>query len=246
MVVVPAGSFQMGSPSSEAGRFDDEGPAHPVTMARPFAVGAHEVTRGEFARFVSATGRSMGNACWMYEGGKWQERSSRHWMNPGFIQSDSHPVVCVSWNDALAYVRWLSGKTGEAYRLLSEAEWEYVARAGTTGPYHFGSSLSPAQANFRGNRGGTAPVGSYPANGFGLHDVYGNVSEWVEDCWSDSYHGAPADGSAWTSWYCGRRVLRGGSWVSGPWELRSANRRRNATGVRFNYYGFRVARTLTP
>ena len=137
MVVVPAGRFRMGSPSGESDRVGNEGPVHEVTISRPFAVGVHEVTRGEFARFVSATGRSMGNACHVYEGG-WGERSGRHWKSPGFSQADDHPVVCVDWDDAKAYAEWLSGRTGEKYRLLSEAEWEYVARAGTETARYWG------------------------------------------------------------------------------------------------------------
>ena len=246
MVVVPAGNFMMGSPSSEGGRGDDEGPMRRVTIGYPFAVGVYEVTRGEFAHFVEATGRSIGNVCWTYEGGEWKKRSGRHWRHPGFGQTDAHPVVCVDWEDARAYVRWLSEKTGEAYRLLSEAEWEYVARAGTTGPYHFGSSLSSSQANYGKNRGGTVPVGSYSANAFGLHDVHGNVWEWVADCWNGSYAGAPSDGSAWESGHCSRRVLRGGSWVDGPGFLRSAFRGRLDSGNRNHFDGFRVARTLAP
>ena len=262
MVVVPAGRFRMGSPESEAGRRDDgrEGPVHPVAIARPFAVGVHEVTRGEFARFVSATGRSMGNACWEWDGG-WKERSGRHWRNPGFSQADDHPVVCVNWEDAQAYVRWLSRETGEKYRLLSEAEWEYVARAGTRMARYWGEGESgqcryangaDASTDFDWRTGcndghaRTAPVGSYEANGFGLHEVLGNVWEWVQDCWSNSYHGAPRDGSAWTSGDCGRRVLRGGSWVDAPRYLRSANRSGVTSGSRYNGAGLRVARTLTP
>ena len=209
VVVVPSGSYMMGSPESEAGREDDEGPRHRVRIAKPFAVGVYEVTRVEFGRFVRETGHSTSNACWTYEGGKWEERSGRSWRTPGFNQAESHPVVCVSWEDAQAYVRWLSGETGESYRLLSESEWEYVARAGTTGPFHFGATLSTAQANYDGNytygsgrkgryRERTEPVGSFPANAYGVHDVHGNVWEWVEDCWHDGYGGAPGDGRAWT------------------------------------------------
>ena len=266
MVVVPSGRFQMGSPPSEAGRWDDgrEGPVHPVAIGYRLAVGVNEVTRGEFARFVSATGRSMGNACWTYEGGEWKERSGRHWRSPGFSQTDSHPVVCVNWSDAKAYVRWLSGETGEAYRLPSEAEWEYVARAGTRTAWYWGESES-GQCRYAngadeasGDLGGgkvrcndgharTSPVGSYEANGFGLNDVLGNVWESVQDCWNwRSYAGAPRDGSAWTSEECGRRVLRGGSWSSGPRDLRSALRVRYTPGDRDDIVGFRVARTLTP
>ena len=229
MVVAPAGRFAMGSPESEEDRFDDEGPVHRVTIARPFAVGVYEVTFAEWDACVS------GGGCDGYRPDDWGWGRGRR------------PVINVSWRDARAYVRWLSRKTGDEYRLLSEAEWEYVARAGTTGPYHPGSSLSPSQANYsESGHGKTAPVGSYEANGFGLHDVHGNVWEWVEDCWHESYRGVPRDGSAWTSGDCGRRVLRGGSWNLRPEFLRSANRNRFTAGYRHNGYGFRVARTLTP
>jgi len=257
MVVVPAGSFMMGSPSSEAGRDDNEGPVHRVRIARPFAVGVYEVTRGEYARFVAATGHRHGDSCWTYEGGEWEERSGRNWRRPGFSQTDRDPVVCVNWSDARAYTRWLSGETGEAYRLLSESEWEYAARAGTTTPFHTGRTISTEQANYDGDytygsgvtgvyRGRTVAAGSFSPNAFGLHDMHGNVWEWVQDCWNDSYRGAPNDGSVWQSGDCRRRVLRGGSWDYLPRILRSANRLRYSTGVRYYDAGFRVARTLTP
>ena len=176
---------------------------------------------------------------------------------PGFSQGKRHPVVCVNWNDAKAYVRWLSRETGEDYRLLSESEWEYVARAGTTGPFHTGATISTKQANYDGNhtygsgrkgryRKKTTPVGKFPANAFNLHDVHGNVWEWVEDCWNGSYEGAPEDGSAWESGDCSRRVLRGGSWFFTPRDLRSAHRGWGTTDYRSSRAGFRIARTLTP
>ena len=167
-------------------------------------------------------------------------------------------MMNVSWEDAKAYVSWLSRKTGESYRLLSEAEWEYAARAGTTGPFHFGSTITTDQANYDGNhvygsghrgvyRKRTVAVGSFPANGYGLHDMHGNVQEWVEDCWHDNYDGAPTDGSAWVSeGSCKVRVLRGGSWLNKPRYLRSANRGWLTAGFRYVSYGFRIARTLTP
>ena len=251
MVVVPSGSFQMGSPPSEEGRVDNEGPGHRVTIGYRFAVGKYEVTLREFARFVEATGRSMGNACRTYVGRKWERRSGRHWRHPGFGQTDAHPVVCVDWEDARAYVRWLSRKTGHRYRLLSEAEWEYAARAGTTTRYSWGDGIGRNRANCGGcgsrwDGRQTAPVGSFAANGFGLYDVHGNVWEWVADCWNNSYRGAPSDGSAWESGNCGRRVLRGGSRLDRPRYLRSAYRFGFGTGHRLYYIGFRVARTLTP
>ena len=224
MVVVPEGSFLMGSMSGG----DDERPVHEVTIERAFAVGVYEVTFAEWDACVS------GGGC------------DGHRPDDSGWGRGSRPVVNVSWVDAKAYVRWLSRATGKKYRLPSESEWEYVARAGTTGPYHFGSSLSPSQANFQWNRDGPVPVGSYSANAFGLYDVHGNVSEWVEDCWNRGYVGAPPDGSAWMSGNCGLRVLRGGSWSYFPRYLRSAVRNWYTTGVRINFFGFRVARALTP
>ena len=249
MVVVPAGEYRMGSPSGEAGRDDDEGPRHRVRIAKPLAVGVYEVTRRQFAEFVEATDHNAGNRCRTYEGGSWDWRESLSWRNPGFDQTDGHPVVCVSWEDAQAYVDWLREKTGEAYRLLSESEWEYVARAGTQTRYEWGDEVGSERANCDGcgsrwdNRQ-TAPVGQFEANRFGLHDVHGNVWEWVEDCWNGSYAGAPADGSAWRSGNCDRRVLRGGSWYDGPRYLRAAVRNRNDAGYRNYFIGFRIARTL--
>ena len=247
MVVVPSGSFRMGSPSSESERYDNEGPRHRVSISQPFAVGVYEVTRGEFSQFISETGYSTGDSCWTYEGDGWEKRSGRTWRSPGFSQTGREPVVCVSWEDAKEYTGWLSSKTGYDYRLLSESEWEYVARAGTTGKYHFGSTITSGQANFERNTGKTVSVGRYPANEFGLHDVHGNVWEWVEDCWNESYSGAPGDGSAWTIGECQYRVLRGGSWGSKPRNLRSAIRNGDTDGLRYIVSGgFRVARTLTP
>ena len=236
LVVVPPGSFMMGSPPGEEGRSSDEGPQHRVTLL-PFAVGIHEVTFDEW------------NACVRGGGCRKYKPDSEGWGR------DRQPVINVSWRDAKEYVTWLSGKTGEPYRLLSESEWEYVARAGTTGPFHTGATISTEQANYDGNhtygsgrkgryRKKTVKVGSYPPNRFGLHDVHGNVWEWVEDCWNGSYEGAPEDGSAWESGYCARRVLRGGSWDNAPQFLRSADRFGLTTGVRSYIAGFRVARTL--
>ena len=251
MVVVPSGSFMMGSPPSEEGRWDGEDPVHRVTIGARFAVGVYEVMRGEFGRFVSSTGRSM-DGCWTLDVFEWNEDGS--WRSPGFSQTDLHPAVCVSWEDARAYVDWLSGETGEAYRLLSEAEWEYVARAGTTTRYHWGDDIGWNLANCyscgsRWDDKGTSPVGNFGANAFGLHDVHGNVWEDVEDCWNDSYAGAPLDGSAWKSGDCSSRVSRGGSWSNNPWNLRAAIRGSSpVTGDRGRHYnsGFRVARTFIP
>ena len=247
MVVVPPGSFMMGSPESEEGRWDDgrEGPVHRVTIARPFAVGVYEVTFGEWDACVSDGG------CGVYRlGDEGWGRGRR-------------PVINVRWKDTQAYVRWLSGKTGQKYRLLSESEWEYVARAGTRTARYWGESESGQCRYANGADASTdlgwgtgcrdgharpAPVGSYEANGYKLHDVLGNVWEWVQDCWHESYDGAPADGSAWGPEDCDRHrhVLRGGSWNSPPWLLRSAFRIGLHDRHRDFFVGFRVARTLTP
>ena len=258
MVVVPAGDYRMGSLSNEEGRRDDESPRHRVTISKPFAVGKYEVTRGEFKDFVSDTGHLSGRGCNYWTGEEWKKSDAYSWRNPGFAQGEDAPVVCVDWNDAKAYVKWLSGKTGHQYQLLSESEWEYVARAGTTGPFHFGRSITTDQANYDGEfvygsgqegvyREKTVSVGSFPSNGYGLHDVHGNVWEWVEDCWHASYVDAPKDGRAWTTrGDCTYHVLRGGSWIDLPGSLRAANRSGNETGFRYNFNGFRVARALTP
>ena len=245
MVVIPAGSFMMGSPESEEGRDDDEGPEHQVEIGEPFAVGAYEVTRDEYGTFVSETGHAGGTSCWVYTGGEWKEREGADWRNPGYSQTGRDPVACVNWEDAQKYVEWLRGKTGEEYRLLSEAEWEYAARAGSGTRYSFGDDISPNDANY-GNIRKTQPVGSYRANGYGLYDMHGNVWEWVEDCWNDNYEGAPTDGKAWKSGDCSRRVLRGGSWSDLPRGLRAAYRFGLGTGIRISVNGFRLARTLAP
>ena len=233
MVVVPAGEFTMGSPASEEGRDGDEWPQHRVVIGSPFAVGVHEVTFAEWDACVSGSG------C----GGYRPDDEGRG--------RGRQPVMNVSWEDAQGYVSWLSDRVGFAYRLLSESEWEYVARAGTSTPYWWGDEVGRNHANCIGcgSRwdGQTAPVGSFSANGFGLHDVLGNVREWVEDCRhpDDGYRGAPSDGSAWTSGGdCGRRVLRGGSFISTSRDLRVANRMMYGAGRRLDLNGFRVARTL--
>ena len=236
MVVIPAGKYRMGSPKKEKERDDDEGPRHRVTISESFAVSKHEVTRGQYSVFAGLTGHSPSGGCWIYDGSGWKESDTHSWREPGFVQGEDDPVVCVSWEDAQAFVRWLSSETGQDYRLLTESEWEYAARAGTKGPFHFGSTISTDQANYNGNdtygngrkgvyRKRTVPVGSFPSNKFGLHDMHGNVWEWVEDCWHGDYSGAPTDGSAWTSGgICDWRVLRGGSWNDKPRNLRAANR----------------------
>ena len=238
MVVVPSGSFMMGSPTSEPGRYDNEAPVHRVTIPAAFAVGKYEVTFEEWDACVSSGG------CRAY-------RPADEGWGRG-----RRPVINVSWDDAKSYVEWLSRETGKGYRLLSESEWEYVARAGTMTAFYTGARITASEAYFNGrltyngsstgeDRRRTIPVGSFGPNQFGLHDVHGNVWEWVEDCWNGSYSGAPVDGEANTTGDCSRRVLRGGSWFSRPRNLRSAIRNRFRIGYRSSFFGFRVARTLT-
>ena len=232
MVVIPAGRFRMGCMSGQD-CFDVEQPVHEVTIPEAFEVSKYEVTFAQWDACVA------GGGCGGY-------RPDDEGWGRG-----TRPVINVSWDDAQAYVSWLSRQTGEVYRLLSESEWEYVARAGTSTAYSWGNAIGSNRANCDGcgsqwDDRQTAPVGSFQANAFGVHDMHGNVWEWVEDCRNASYAGAPSDGSAWRSEDCSERVLRGGSWYSYPRSLRSANRNGNTTGVRISYLGFRVARTLTP
>ncbi len=237
MVVVPKGEFVMGSPDNEPDRDEDEGPQHPVTIGRDFAVGKVEVTFAEW------------DACVAGGGCKGYKPSDKGWGR------DRHPVIHVNWEDAQSYVAWLKQQTGQPYRLLTEAEWEYAARAGTTTPFSMGQTITPEQANVDGNytynssskgiyRQRTVDVGSFKPNAFGLYDMHGNVLEWVEDCYANSYAKAPKDGTAFTASGCERRVLRGGSWDSYPGYFRSANRSWNSPGNRYYLSGFRVARTF--
>jgi formylglycine-generating enzyme required for sulfatase activity len=248
MVVVPAGSFTMGSPEWEKDRTADEGPQHIVTIRKAFAVGKLHVTVDQFAVFVHETAYEPSRSC--------------HWSNPGFAQEGSHPVVCMSWDDANAYANWLAEKTGRPYRLLSEAEWEYAARGeispGAYRRFWFGNDERELcrYGNFADQKHGvasascndgydrTSPAGHYAPNDFGLHDMAGNAWQWTADCYHNTYNGAPTDGSAWTGGICNGRVVRGGSWNDGPWVLPAARRRWYT--VELPIVGFRLARTLVP
>ena len=232
MVVVPSGRFTMGSPGREAGHEEYEEPMRRVRIDYQFAVGVYEVTFAEWYACADAGG------CGSY------------------IPDDmgwgrgNRPVVNVSWEDAQSYVSWLSARTGKTYRLLSEAEWEYVARAGTETAYSWGDSAGVNRANCDGcgsqwDNKMTAPVGSFPPNGWGVHDMQGNVQEWVQDYWNKNYEGAPTDGSAWEKTSgCIAHVLRGGSWYRGPGSLRSADRSLDFSSSRDQDAGFRVGRDL--
>lgn len=238
MVVVPAGAFEIGSPETEAGRDSDEGPRQRITIAKPFAVAKFEATFAEWD--ACAAGRGCGT---------WRPRDQ------AWGRGDQ-PVITVSWDDAKAYAAWISGVTGKSYRLPSEAEWEYAARAGTTTAYAFGPVLGSGQANFDASTAGkggefrqrTVPVGSFAPNAFGLHDMHGNAWEWIEDCWHRRYTEMPeatkATGAPWAEEGCEFRVYRGGSWSDAMDVLRSANRGRYEPFIRNVGSGFRVARSL--
>ena len=228
MVVLPTGRFRMGSPAGEAGRFDDEGPVHMVTISRPIAMGQYPVTFEDYDLYVS-----MGT----------KRPADRGWGRGRM------PVISVSWEDARAYAAWLSEQTGKHYRLPSESEWEYAARAGTETAYSWGNEIGVNRANGRhsgSKRSGrkTSPVGSFAPNAFGLYDMHGNVWEWVEDGWHGNYEGAPSDGNAWTSGDSTWRVVRGGSWYNNPRILRAANRNRGTPLYRNFAIGFRLAQDL--
>jgi formylglycine-generating enzyme required for sulfatase activity len=271
MVVIPAGEFLMGTPESEPGRDADEGPRRQVTFKYSFAVSKFEVTRGQYAAFAQETKRAVQGNCWYRraaDGVSTNDDPKRSFLDPGFSQDENHPVVCVSWDDAKAYADWLSMKTRQAYRLLSEAEWEYAARAGTITSRPWGDDPNDACRNANiwdrsaaklvraaAGRGGepaecddggayTVPVGRYAPNRHGLHDMIGNAWEWVEDCWSDSYWQAPSDGGARVSGDCTSRVIRGGGWETNARSARAGVRNRDGSFERNNNLGFRVARTL--
>ncbi len=231
MVVVPAGSFLMGSPASEPGHGSSEDPQHVVKIAKPFAVAKFELT---FARWDACAGNGGCDA-----------RISDSSFGRG-----RQPVINVTWNDAKCYAAWLAKMTGKPYRLLSEAEYEFAARAGTRTAYPWGDTIGKNNANCNGCGSRwddlqTAPVGSFLPNHFGLYDMVGNVYEWVDDCLHADYDGGPTDGSAWIAdGSCNGRMIRGGSWADDPLDLRSASRPWSPATVRRNFIGFRVARSL--
>lgn len=237
MVTIPPGQFLMGSPQTELERDANEGPQIAVTIAMPFEIGRFEVTFDDWNKCIKGggcKGYSPDDSGW----GKGQR-----------------PVINISWNDSQTYIRWLNRKTGLRYRLPTEAEWEYVARGNLNAPFSTGNSISSKQANFNGEfpygaapkgvyRKKTLPVGSFPANEYGVYDIHGNVYEWVQDCWSPNHENAPRDGRARTDGDCKYRIMRGGSWVTYGYQMRASKRLRYTQDYRYNDYGFRIARTL--
>jgi formylglycine-generating enzyme required for sulfatase activity len=249
MVTLPPGRFWMGSPDSEEGRRESEGPRHAVSIAYPLALGRDPVSVDAFAAFIARTGHDMGSSARVWTGEKWEDTPGKGWRDPGFAQTGEHPVTCVSWEDATAYVAWLNETLGlagrrDAYRLPSEAEWEYACRAGTTTPFSFGETISTTQANYDGNyaygrgrktgrwRKATTPAGTFPVNAFGLRDMHGNVLEWCADGWNQTYGGGLVgredgsggflleDGSGSIALEGDHPPTDGSAWLSGAPSLR--------------------------
>jgi formylglycine-generating enzyme required for sulfatase activity len=274
LALVPPGEFRMGSQPDavELDAASGESPAVTLSFARPFLISRTEITVGEYRRFVEATGAKTPPGCRVWQGGQWLQDRDRSWRDPGFAAPprDDDPVVCVSWDDARAYAGWLARESGKRYRLPSEAEWEYVARGGTSFPRYWGEhdsredvalSLACDHANVYdassidahrfpwpnarcNDRAGTlAPVGRYEPNAFGVFDIIGNAREWVMDCFTASYAGRPRDARAWT-WQggCEQKGVRGGSWASRPRDARAPARGAERAAHRQSDLGFRVAR----
>lgn len=283
MVVVPAGRFLMGTseaeieaaiklyPKTKPEWFRRESPEHEVTIHRPFAASETHVTRGQFAAFVAATGYKADGGCHVWEKTDFQLNANRSWRSPGFDQDDGHPVVCVNWDDAMAYVAWLSKETSANYHLITEAEAEYVIRGTSTTArrprYFFGNEtkdlcqyanaadhVAAAKYNWDINAvapcndgyAATAPGGQYPANAFGIRDAHGNAGTLTQDCFNENYAAAPRDGSAVTHGNCDFRMIRGGSWNFSPEYVRSAYRDWLKVGLRIEKVGFRIVRKLSP
>ena len=268
MVVVPAGEFLMGSTQDEIDNdlaIANEAPQHKVAVKQTIAMGRFEITRDQYAAFVNASGYKGSGRCVTFEQNIPRERENRSYLDPGYVQAGNHPAVCVSWNDAEAYVDWLSRTTGKTYRLPSEAEFEYAARAGGTARYGFtndpadlcrfvnGADQSaktaglPPTAPYMACSDGypfTAPAGSFAANAFGLHDLIGNVWEWTADCYADTYRSAGSDSAPNNEAGCTARTVRGGDWFSTLSSLRPAVRAKAGPDAHNDDIGFRVARVL--
>jgi formylglycine-generating enzyme required for sulfatase activity len=263
LTVVPKGRFKQGSDRAGGISASFEKPPHWVLIGRPFAISTNAVTVDEFRAFVAATGRDM-RGCDTYDD-KWRYRPEASWESPGFVQTGSHPVTCVSWDDAKAYAGWLSTTTGHQYRLPSAADWEYAARAGgeAVQPWSPDGSGACANANVADQRAArrypgwtvfacddgyvyTAPVGSFKANSFGLNDMLGNVFQWTDDCWHADYTGLPTDGSARTYGDCSERELRGGSWFTAPDFVRASYRNHFRANYRASSVGIRLVRDIEP
>ncbi len=255
------GRFKQGAAADDGNALPYERPQHWVIIGRAVAMSTNLVTVDDFRQFIAATGRDM-QGCDTYDGA-WKNRPENNWQNPGFDQTGTYPVTCVSWNDADAYARWLSTKTGHTYRLPSASEWEYAARAGSEAmqPWTPRASDACVHANVADASAAhqypgwltfpcedgfvnTSPVGSFKANPWGLNDMLGNVFQWTQDCWQADYRGAPVDGSARTDGECSERELRGGSWFTSPAYVRANYRNHFAKDYRTSSVGIRLVRDM--
>lgn len=281
LVVLPTGTAIVGADASEgislglpADLAAREQPRRRIPIERSIAFGRFEITIAQFAAFVADTGYAPEPGCWRFESSDWTFDTSLSWRDAKLDQRDDHPVTCVNWHDAEAYVRWLSKRTGHAYRLPSEVEWEYAARAGTEGAYWFGSDRGAicrylnlgdldTEARFRwagrptkldlawtpeachDGFATTSPVGAKPPNAFGIYGVLGNVMEWAADCWFDDYSTGPVDQNARASGDCSYRVMRGQGWVAIAGSARASFRRKMAPGDRRFTFGIRVVRDVS-
>jgi len=269
MVAIPSGQFVMGAAPGEEARealpeeFRHRSEPQRRVVVPGFAAGRYEITRAQYRAFAADT-RHAGQGCFFWNGDDWEMDAARDWRDPGYPQGDDHPVTCVSWNDATLYAQWLSARTSKRYRLLTEAEWEYAARAGTTTARYWGDdpnascayanggdvsalrqvpgAINWPVANCDDGHAHTAPVGSYRANAFGLHDMLGNAWEWTQDCWNANHASAAEDAGAGAGGDCQLRVVRGGSWDDTPALVRAAYRVGSPVVIRVYGRGFRVAR----
>lgn len=267
VVRLPTGQFTMGAGADEPGAMASERPARMVSVNHSIAVTTHEITVGEYKAYLKATGKTADELCSVHSADRaayWQLESGRSVTSPGFMQTNSHPAVCVSWQDAKDYAAWLSKSTGERYRLPTEAEWEYAARGGTKSAYFWGADTASTCQNANGGdvnltrqtgldwlvnscsdgAAFTSPVGRYAANPFGLFDMAGNVSEWVEDCRTEDYSGASVNAARAAGGECRFRGVRGGSWAGSADQLRAARRHFMPATVRYNTTGFRLVRDV--
>ncbi|MDZ4381811.1 MAG: SUMF1/EgtB/PvdO family nonheme iron enzyme [Parvibaculum sp.] len=262
LVIVEAGSFMRGAETDDRAADESEFPRHEVRIEKPFAIATKLVTRREYSDFSAATGHGTAPGCDTLTDAGWRVDERADWRSPGFPQTESDPVVCISWTDATAYAAWMAGRTGQPYRLPSEAEWEYAARAGTIGVNFWGEdpALACSYANVNDltakNKTAkvaepctdgylfTSPVASFQPNPFGLYDAVGNVWVWLADCWLGDYRTGPRNGQPNGSGECASRVLRGGSWTDTPGPFRIAARENRAPGERLSFAGLRLARDV--
>lgn len=260
LILLEGGSFMRGAAIGDPAADESELPRHEVTVAKPFAIAARQVTVQDYERFATATGHETGMGCYTFTDEGWRHDENADWRMPGFPQTPLDPVVCISWHDAMAYAAWMSARTGKTYRLPSEAEWEFAARGGFREGNFWGeddtricayanvnditakNKTAKAAENCTDGFLYTSPAGHFRPNPFGLYDAIGNAWVWLADCWQGDYRASPRDGSAHLDNNCERRVLRGGSWTDTPGPVRIGARENRPPHGRYSIAGFRLAR----